>query len=178
MSLSTRSMTAEDLWAISQDGSRCELVAGELHRMSPAGFEHGCVAVQFASPLHQHVRAHGLGRVCAAETGFILSRNPDTVRAPDVAFLSNARLAGTDAVKGFWPGAPEMAVEVRSPGDTSPEVDEKVRQWLAAGTLLVVVLDPTARQATVYRPVGEVVRLDADEILDCSDVVPGFSLSL
>ena len=146
--------------------------------MSPAGHLHGRVIMRFAAPLHQYVREHGLGEVFAAETGFVVARNPDTVRAPDTAFVSSARLsAGADA-KSYWPEAPDLALEVLSPGDVFSEVEEKISQWLEAGTRLVVILDPRRRRATAYRSLSEIVVLTEDDMLDCADVVPGFSIPL
>ena len=110
--------------------------------MTPAGNEHGKIAMSVAWRLAQHVEAHGLGAVYAAETGFRLASDPDTVRAPDAAFVSQARLDAVGAVAGYWPGAPDLVVEVVSPGDRYGEVAEKVADWLAAGTQMVVVVEP------------------------------------
>lgn len=153
------------------DGWRYELVRGELRRMSPAGSRHGAVAMTFGRMLDQHVTAHGLGRVFAAETGFWLRRGPDTVRAPDVAFVRRERL--TDELPdGFWPGAPDLAVEVLSPNDAFGEVQEKVFDWLAAGARMVVVADPRRRSITVYRSRHDVRVLEEADDFDGSEVVP------
>ena len=100
--------------------------------------------------LIQHVRANKLGRVYAAETGFRLALDPDTVRAPDVAFVRQERIEEVGKVEGYWPGAPDLAVEVISPGDLYTEVEEKVFTWLEGGTRLVIVVDPRRRTAAVF----------------------------
>ena len=115
MAVPGRVMTAEDLFHLPDDNCRCALVGGELQRMNPAGFEHGAVIVNLTIPLGQHVKAHRLGVVCGAETGFVLARNPDTVLAPDIAFVRRDRIPATGRPTFFWEGAPDLAVEVTSP---------------------------------------------------------------
>src|SRR4051794_38286265 len=129
----TTIITADDLLALPTGmGKRYELVAGELRVLSPAGWRHGEVASNVAAILSPYIRMHNLGRGFAAETGFLLKRKPDTVRAPDFAFISKANLPVSDPIEAFWPGAPDLAVEVVSPGDTTGEIDEKVAEWLSA----------------------------------------------
>src|SRR3954469_18725334 len=126
----TTVVTADELLALPTGmGKRYELVAGELRVMSPAGWRHGGVAANVASLLGPFIRKHNCGRGFGAETGFLLNRNPDTVRAPDFAFIAEKHLPKTEPSEAFWPGAPDLAVEVLSPGDTSGEVDEKIEEW-------------------------------------------------
>lgn len=169
-------ITAEDVLHIPDDGFRYELVRGELRRMSPAGFHQGRLTMNLATPLDQHVRAHQLGTVCAAETGFRLTTDPDTVRAADVAFIQQERLADADAIEGYWPGAPDLAVEVISPNDLYTDVEDKVTDWLDAGTQMVVVINPRKRTVTVYRSPTTIVLLRETDTLDGSDVIPGWVL--
>jgi Uma2 family endonuclease len=166
-------MTAEEVLSLPDDGLRHELIAGELRAMAPSGEEHGGVAMTFGILLGQYVRTHRLGRVLAAETGFLLTQNPDTVRVADVAFIGRAR-AGTGPVRGYRPGTPDLAAEVVSPNDRPAEVAEKVATWLAHGTRMVIVLDPFRRTVAVHRSFTEVRYLTADEVLDGGDVVPGW----
>src|SRR5882724_1822475 len=140
MSAVTQLTTAAELLAMPDEGFRYELVKGELRRMAPAGDDHGYVAMNFGSLLTVHVKANNLGRVYAAETGFRLASDPDTVRAPDVAFVGRNRIEGTGKIKGYRSGSPNLAVEVVSPGDTFTKVDEKAIEWLNAGALMVLVL--------------------------------------
>ncbi len=115
-------MTVGELLALPDDGKRHELVEGELREMPPAGARHGDAAAALTILLGQHVRAHRLGRVLAAETGFRISRNPDTVRAPDISFVSRERVPPDGPPEGYWELAPDLAVEVVSPNNTAAEV--------------------------------------------------------
>jgi Uma2 family endonuclease len=169
--------TADELLRYPDDGFRYELVRGELKKMAPAGYEHGTLAALFTGLLVAHVRAHKLGTVTAAETGFKLSSDPDTVRAPDVAFISQKRLDEVGPVQGYWPGAPDLAVEVISPNDLYTEVNDKVAEWLAAGSGMVVVINPRRQQVLVHVP-GDVNVLEGDDTLDGGEVVPGWQLPI
>ncbi|NQT38847.1 MAG: Uma2 family endonuclease [Planctomycetes bacterium] len=171
----TTLVTADQLLRMPDDGHRHELVAGVLRKMVPAGWKHGAVAGGLHGRLEQHVREHGLGQVFAAETGFLLTRDPDTVRAPDIAFIQKVRFEAAKSADAFWPGSPDLAVEVISPGDTISDVDDKVRMWLDAGTSVVWVVNPKWRNVTVYRSPTDIRTLTENEQLDGGDVVPGFS---
>ena len=174
MSTTTQVMTAEELLKLPRGQFRYELVKGELIKMPPAGFDHGVVIMNLGAPLTQHVKTNQLGVVCGAETGFVIERDPDTVRAPDIAFVRRERLPQTGRPKAFWPGAPDLAVEVVSPGDTFEEVEEKVAEWLSAGARLVWVVNPKRRTVTVYRSLTEAAILTENDELDGQEIVPGF----
>ena len=174
MSTITQLLTADDLWRLPDDGMRHELVQGELRTMAPGGSEHGAINMDLGGPLWTFVRKHKLGRIFSADTGFVLTQNPDTVRAPDLAFVSAARIAAVGMPQKFWPGAPDLAVEIVSPSDTLQDVEEKVDEWLAAGTTLVWVINPRRKRVTVYRAPRSVTILEVDDELDGQDVVPGF----
>src|SRR5207253_9652908 len=116
MSTAVETITAKELLNMPDDGLRHELIRGELKKMPPPGHVHGRVAMKFGWRLAQHVETKNLGNVYAAETGFLLETDPDTVRAPDCAFVSRDRLAAIGDVEGYLPGAPDLAVEVISPG--------------------------------------------------------------
>ena len=178
MSLQTRLISARELERMAQTDKRVELVKGEIVEMPPAGHEHGAIGMSLSWRLAAYVEEKGLGRVYLAETGFILTRDPDTVRAPDAAFVSAARLAGQTRSEGFFDGAPDLAVEVVSPEDTDTEVQEKVLEYLAAGTRLVWILRPRFRTVTAYRSPTDVRVLTARDSLDGQDVVPGFAVAL
>jgi Uma2 family endonuclease len=172
-------VTADELLALpTGKGKRYELVAGELRVMSPSGWRHGEVADNVAFVLGSFIRAHGLGRGFGAETGFLLKRNPDTVRAPDFAFIAKEHLPTTKPKEAFWPGAPDLAVEVLSPGDTTGEVDEKIEEWLAAGCTAVWVVDPKLQTVTIYHSRTNVVVKTAGETLQGDPVMPGFSCAI
>ena len=169
-------MTADELLQMKEDGFRYELVRGELRKMSPAGHRHGRIALNLTGPLFQHVRTHDLGAVYAAETGFKLAADPDLVRAPDVAFIRRDRVEAVGETEGFWPGAPDLAAEVLSPGETPAEVEEKIADWLGAGTRLVVVVDPENQTVTLYRSRRDVRVLTIDDVLEGGEVVAGWAL--
>jgi Uma2 family endonuclease len=146
--------------------------------MCAAGFEHGRVAMTAGFLLRGHVQATGSGVTLGAETGFILASDPDTVRAPDAAFVSQARVDAVGTTLGFWPhGAPDLAIEVVSPDDSRPYVRSKALNWLDAGATAVLVLDPRSRSATVYRT-GSDIRSFTDGELDLSDAVPGWRVAV
>jgi Uma2 family endonuclease len=142
--------------------------------MEPAGIEHGRVTAIAAGVLLAHVGRSGDGVVLAAETGYVLESDPDTVRAPDASFISQERYDRFGPTTKYWPGAPDFAIEVLSPEDRPGKVREKLREWLAAGAIAVVVLDPAARTATVHRRASEASVYGIEETLDLSDAVPGF----
>lgn len=158
------------------DGVRHELVLGELRTLTKPGFEHGRVAANVGILLGVHARQTGSGVTVAAETGFLLARAPDTVRAPDAAFISKRRAEQVGRTVKYWPGAPDLAVEVISPNDTFHEVQDKALEWLTAGATAVLVIDPAKQTATVYRGKGDVHVHSAEDTLDLGDAVPGFIL--
>ena len=178
MAIESRHITAEELLEMPDDGFRRELVEGELRKMAPAGNRHGHLALEIGSELRNHVKANNLGRVYAAETGFEISSNPDTVLAPDVAFVRQERLDETGEVSGYWPGAPDLVVEVVSPDDRHSKMVEKSLAWLEAGCRMVLVADPERQYVTVYRSREDIHILTGRDTVDCADVVPGWRLHL
>ncbi len=170
-------MTADELLRLDLPNKRTELVQGMLVVREPAGFRHGEVAVRLTKALVNFVDAGHLGTVVAAETGFKLAADPDTVRAPDVAFVRRDRLPDPP-LAGYAPFAPDLAVEVVSPDDRPGEVLAKVADWLSAGCRLVWVVDPGRRLARVYRADGSESDLTDRDTLDGEDVLPGFSCPL
>ena len=169
----TRLMTAEELLRLTGDGQRYELVRGELITMAPAGGDHGYIALNIGGIVREYVRTHGLGRVYAAETGFRLQRNPDTVRAPDAAFVRAERVRPSP---GYIDGAPDLAVEVVSPNDTYTEVSMKVAEWFSAGALLIWIIDPSGNTVAVHLPDGTSTMLHESDMLDGGAVLPGLSV--
>lgn len=170
-------MTAEELLHLNLPDKRTELVKGVLVVREPAGYRHGQVAMNLATVINNFVRSGKLGDVVAAETGFKLFSNPDTVRAPDVAFIRSDRVPQPPAA-GFPPMAPDLSVEVLSPDDRPGDVLHKVADWLKAGARLVWVVDPIRRIARVYRVDGSEARLAEGDTLEGEDVLPGFSCPL
>lgn len=170
-------MSAEELLQLNLPNKRAELVRGVLAVREPAGFRHGAVAVAMTVAIGNFVHAHRLGIVVAAETGFTLRRDPDTVRAPDVAFVTTDRCPAPDT-HGFAELAPDLVVEVLSPDDRAGEVLSKVGDWLSAGGRLVWVLDPVQKVARVFRADGSVTLVGEHDVLDGEDVLPCFACGL
>jgi Uma2 family endonuclease len=170
-------VTAEELERMGED-ARYELVRGELVPVSPPGGEHGEFAAWLAAALIAFVRPRRLGTVYV-ETGFILSRRPDTVRGPDVAFVTRERRASLGGrIRGYIPGAPDLAIEIRSPEDTLAELSAKAADYLRAGTRFVWVVDPVAQTVQVHRFGEPAFTIQAGASLDGKDPLPGFTLPL
>lgn len=165
-------LTAEDVLKLPSD-LRCELIDGVLIQMSPQGGLHGRVSANAAYVL-KRAELSGQG-VALGEVGFILRCNPDTVRAPDAAFIRKDRIPAGGIPKSFWEIAPDLVAEVVSPFDTAAEIQSKVREWLEAGVRLVWVVYPDSRTVNVIRSPTERVTLSVDDLLEAGDVVPGFS---
>lgn len=177
MTAETRLLTAEDLERLSaatQDGTRYELLRGELRTMPPVNFEHARITVCLATTLENHVVSRGLGVVLAGDPGFTLERNPDTVRAPDVAFFAAARVPHPIPSRGFPELVPDLVAEIVSPTQTAAEIEEKVQMWLEMGVRLVLVLYPS-RRSIMVRSAHDTRVLSESETLDCGDVIPGFA---
>ncbi len=170
-------ISAEDLPRLSPPDKKTELVRGVMVVREPPGYRHGKVAGRLFGIIRDFVEPRGMGDVLAAETGFKLASNPDTVRAPDVAFVHRDRAPDPPPVD-FAAFAPDLAVEVLSPGDRPGEVLTKVADYLNAGCRLVWVVDPERRQARIYRADGTEGLEEEDGALSGEDVVPGLSIRL
>jgi Uma2 family endonuclease len=169
-------LTAEQFDLLPLEGP-CELVNGEVLHLSPTRRRHGKVVSRLGRYLDEFVEAGGLGEVYGAETGFIVRRDPDTVRGADAAFVAAERLAGVgDDV--FLPFAPDLAVEVVSPSERPAEILDKVRDYLAAGSRLVWVVNPRRRHVQVFREDGTLAVVEPPARLTGDPVLPGFSVSL
>jgi len=170
----THLMTAEDLLNMPDDDLRHELIKGKLLTMAPAKFEHGRVVGNLTIILGQYVKDNGLGIICGAETGFKLESDPDTVRAPDIAFIPKGRVENPET---FGSGSPELAVEVLSPSERKTQIAEKTSQWLACGAKSVWNVDPRKRTVEVFHADGQRWLFhEGDELVD--DTVPGFRVAV
>ena len=170
----TTLMTAEQFMRMPRDGHRYELVAGEVRTTSPPDLIHAIVLSRLDEMLGGFARSHHLGEVGGGDPGFFLARDPDTVRGPDVAFISRERLSANPPAHAFWPGAPDLAVEILSPNDRPREIKEKINGWLQAGVRMVWVVNPDRRTVAVHRPAAEIETLTEDADLDGQDVLSGF----
>ena len=172
-----RLMTAEELLRNDVPNKSTELVRGVLVVREPPGGWHGHLSVRLGYVMGQHVYPRRLGMLFGQDTGFLIERDPDTVRAPDLAFVSAARTPEIGR-QGYVPFAPDLAVEILSPGDRPSEVLEKVAAWLGAGTRLVWVLDPDRGNARVHRADGTIDIVPVEGAVDGEDVLPGFTCPL
>jgi Uma2 family endonuclease len=167
-------VTGDELYRMGDLG-RTELVRGEIVHMSPTGFTHGYIETNVAAALKSFVKQRAAGRVFSGEVGIYTGRNPDTVRAADVAFISNERMAQVKS-KSYLDVAPELVVEVLSPDDAWSDLMEKLDEYFACGVKLAWVIDPRTQQVYVYHAVTQVERFTVKDTLGGGDVLPGFSV--
>ena len=172
----TKLMTADELLRLGKD-ARGELIRGVFCEMSPPGVDHGRVAMRLATRLSVFVEERQLGEVIG-EMGVWTERDPDTVRAPDAAFFSAERLPPDVSVRGYAEVAPELAIEVRSPNDSRPEVRAKAQMWLSHGVRLVWIVHPDTRTVDVYAAEAAVTTLGEGDTLDGGDILPGFTCAV
>jgi Uma2 family endonuclease len=170
-------MTADDLLRLPLPGKQTELIRGTLIVHEPPGTWHGALAARLSARLTVFGEQGGLGMVFSQDTGFKIASQPDTVRAPDVAFIKEDRLHGIPD-RGYAELAPDLVAEIVSPNDRPGEVLAKVADWLQAGTTLVWVIDPARRIARVYRSDGSESVLSEGDALDGEDLLPGFACRL
>lgn len=176
MNIATTVMSAEELLCLPADRGWFELDQGHVIEMSPPGALHAVCTNRLAHALTQFVERHGLGLVFPQDSGFLLARNPDTVRATDVAFVRASRLGPQGIPDGYWPGAPDLAVEVISPSDRESAVEAKMAAYFAAGTELAWVVHPRKQMVIVLHPDGRRETLGATDTLTGGEIVPGFAV--
>ena len=174
----TRLVTAEEFERMPDDPvNRYELVEGRLVRMSPVNFDHGRIVVRLVFLLQRHLNETPVGAI-GTDVGFKLASNPDTVRGPDIAFVSSVHVPSR-GTRGFVKQSPDAVIEVLSPDERPSEMRRKIEQYLAKGVAVVSVVDPLKETVTSYRPAGSPVTLrDENDLLDLGDVISGFRCSL
>ena len=175
LNLKEKQWTAEDFFH-SPLSKNHELIEGELFEIMSTGFVHGVVAQEIGYYILDFAKKNKLGVVTAAETGFIMGEK--TCRGADSAFISNENLERHGYPQGFFPVAPDIAVEVVSPNNTSEEMMEKVNLYLENGSRMVWIVYPQTRVVTVYRQTNVVSLLRENDTLDGEDILPGFRLSV
>jgi Uma2 family endonuclease len=172
MSTTTHLMTAYELLRLPDDRQLHELIKGELLTMSPLGAEQGVVTMNLSFLLGQYVRPRKLGVLLAGDTGFKLESDPDTVLAPDIAFIRSGRVGALS--RGYYLGAPDLVVEVLSAGDRKGKVEEKTARWLSLGALAVWLVNPKTRTVDVRLSSGERKLFMNDDLLTDDTIVMGF----
>ena len=170
-------MTADEFWSLPGDGKRRSLVRGEVVEEMPPGGLHGLVASEVLVRLHAWSRNGPEGRV-GVESGLVLSRDPATVRGPDVLYVRPDHVPEIGVPEAFWNVAPDLAVEVVSPGEEAADVREKVRDYLAAGTPLVWVVYPRTREVMVHTPDGLARTYGEGDVLEGFEVLPEFTCAV
>ena len=168
-------LTAADLLRLYSKGVKGELIRGVLHEAMAAGVRHGEIVAALIIAIGVHIRPGRLGRIFGSDSGVLLERNPDTVREPDVAYVSAERLPLDVEVTGYCPVAPDLIVEIISPSDSEREVDDKATMWLSFGVRMALVINPETRTIRVRQPNLPTVTLTIDDTLDGGEVLPGFS---
>jgi len=169
-------ITGEELLAMGSEADLYELVEGRIKPMSPTGFAHGQYEVNFAQRLQRFVEQQKTGKVVTGEVGIYIRRDPDTIRAADVAYISNERLAQRQKKKGYLDVAPEIVVEIMSPDDNWSEVMQKMREYFSIGVKLIWVADPEAKTIYAYRSMTEVREFKMGEALTADEMLAGFSV--
>lgn len=175
---STALMTAEELMQLPRGYFRAELINGELITMPLPGLPHGRIAARLCAYLTQFVLDHDLGEVLITDSGFQLTRDPDTVVGPDVSFISKERLEQAGDVKGYWQGPPDLAVEVFSPGYRPGKISERISRLFSFGTKQVWIANLTHSTVAVYRSESDITTFSGSDYLEAQDLFPGFRISL
>ena len=171
----TRLLTADDLLRLYSEGVRGELIQGVLHETMPTGEEHGAIAANMSYVLLGYIRPRRLGRILTSDVGVRIERDPDTVREPDLAFVSAEKRPLDVRNTGYLEVVPELVVEIVSPNDSTGSIFDKAQMWLRFGVALVWVVYPETRTVEVYRMDESRVTLGEDDTLDGGTILPGFT---
>ncbi len=168
-------LTADDLLRLYSEGVRGELIRGAHCETVPTGLTHGEIVMNLGGALRNFIRPRRLGRLVGSDSGMMLERDPDTVREPDIAFISAQKLPLNVRLSGYYEGAPDLVAEIVSPSDGPREVYHKARMWISFGVSLVWVVNPENRAIDVHRPNQPLLSLTENDILNGGEVLPGFS---
>ena len=171
----TKLITADELLQLYSRGVRGELIRGELCETMSTGGKHGEAVMKTGILLGNFIMSRSLGRLAGSDSGVLLERDPDTVREPDIAYISAERLPLDVEVSGYYEVIPDLVVEVISPGDSAREVMDKALMWLSFGARMVWAINPESRSVDVYRPGERTVTLTETHTLDGLDIIPGFT---
>ena len=174
----TKLLTAADLLRLDGQGVRGELIQGVLHETMPAGYAHGKIAMKLGYLLNAFIVPRKLGSLTGLDSGVWLERDPDTVREPDIAYFSAAKIPLDALDSGYAEVPPDLVVEIVSPSNSRREVYDKARMWLGYGVALVWVVQPDSRTVDVHEPGRVVMTLDEHDTLDGLDVLPGFTCAV
>ena len=176
MTTAKKLFTSEDLLAMPDDGKRYELIRGVLIEKMPTGDPHGETVARTSHLIFGYADENDFGVVRTGEPGYRLERGPDTVRAPDVAWIAPGRIP--QGTQGYPELAPDLAIEVQSPSNSNAEMGEKASMWLAYGSRQVWILNPENTSVIVRRHNCEPVVLFEADLLEGGDLLPGFSVEV
>ena len=171
-------MDASDLKCLRSDSCRYELISGSVENRPFKSGLCGSIANKLLSLLNSHVDSKCLGSIFTSGTGFLIETNPDTVRAPDGAFVKQDRWEQLDETEGFLELAPDLAIEVVSPSDSFSYIESKAQMWLESGTRAVVIVDPSDNSVRMYRNQSNIDVFRIGDNVDVSDVVSGWSFDV
>ena len=171
----TKLLTADDLLSLYSKGVRGELIRGVLCETMAVGGEHGEIVMNLGGEMRSFIKPRRLGRLAGSDAGVRLERDPDTVREPDLAFISSQKLPLNVRNPGYYEVVPDLVVEVASPSDSRREVNDKAQMWLRNGVRLTWVVHPDTRTIDVHPEDGSVFTLTESDTLDGGEVLPGFT---
>ena len=171
----TKLLTAADLLRLYSEGVRGELIRGVLCKTMSAGGEHGEIVFNLGGELRNFIKPRRLGRLAGSDSGVLLERDPDTVREPDIVFISANKIPPGVRVTGYYEVIPDLVVEVKSPSDSRREVHDKARMWISHGVPLVWALYPDSRSIDVHTPDAPRSILTDADTLDGGNILPGFT---
>lgn len=177
MPSATKVWTAEELLYLPEDNKRHELVRGKLRTYPLKGFLRGIIACKLGAELRSFADENQLG-IVTASCGFLIESDPDSVLAPDVSFVCRRRIDVIGIPEGYFPGPPDLAVEVIEATDSEHAVSEKIHHWLITGTKEVWVVRMEEKSITVYREDNIVIDLSENDTLDGGDLIPGFTMPI
>lgn len=173
-SIGQKLLTADDLLRLSRKGVKGELVKGVLHQTMSVGGEHGEIAGALIAEIRAHIRPRRMGRVGGSDAGVRLERNPDTVREPDVVYISAEKLPLEVRMPGYYEVIPDLVAEIASPGDSPREIADRIAMWHRYGVRLVWAVYPATRTIVAHPLGGVTVVFGSDDVLDGGAVIPGF----
>lgn len=174
----TRLLTAADLLRLYSEGVRGELVRGELRETVASGIEHGEIVMNLGIAMGTFIKPRRLGRLFASDSGVWLERDPDTVREPDIGFISSEKISPGVRITGYAEQVPDLVVEVKSPSDSLRFMNQRAEMWKNYGVHLTWIVYPDSRTVNVHSEDGSVTTLHEGDFLDGGTVLPGFSCAV
>jgi Uma2 family endonuclease len=174
--VTTKLLTAQDLWNMGDRGDNLELIRGELVEVSPPNVTHGRILITLARFIDNHIQVRGLGRLYGGDVGVVIERDPDTVLGPDLSYFISERVPTDEPV--YFQTPPDLTIEIVSPGNTAREIERKIGMYLAFRVRQVWVVYPAKRQVVVHSPSAPPQTFHADDQLTSDEILPGLSIAV